>query len=187
MSIINPVAFVQLPRILLAACLLTASLSGTARQSDRTMPIDVQADSSEFDEKTGRQTLSGSVQISQGTMLIKADVVTITLENNALRKVEGSGSPLSFEQDNESGERMRGEAREIVYDAQSGTLTLKGSASLSQPNQSLTSELITFDAETQRVTADGGGDTSNGGSRGRVSIQIQPPGSGQNAGQSDGQ
>ena len=176
-SLINTVALAPLPKLVLAALLLLTSLSGNARQSDRQQPIDVQADSSEFDEKTGRQTLSGNVQISQGTLLIKADFVAITLQNNALSKVEGRGSPITFEQDNEAGERMQGEAQEITYDAKSGTLILKGQASLTQPNQSLTSELITFNGQTQKVSADGGNDTGNG--RGRVSIQIQPPSSGQ--------
>ena len=149
---------------------LCASLqSASARQSDLDKPIDVRADSSEFDERAGVQTLTGNVQITQGTLSIRADVIAITLKNNALSKIEGKGSPIRFEQQNEAGELMRGEAREIIYNALTGTLTLKGSASLSQPRQNLTSEQITFNAQTQKVTAEGGGDT------GRVSIQIQPP------------
>ncbi|MFK7994126.1 MAG: lipopolysaccharide transport periplasmic protein LptA [Granulosicoccus sp.] len=158
---------------LLATILLIAPLIGTARQSDLTKPIDVRADSSEFDEKAGVQTLKGNVQISQGTMQISADFIAISLKNNALSKIEGRGSPIRFTQENEAGELMQGEANEIVYDAINGTLTLQGAASLSQPRQSLTSEKITFNSRTQKVSADGGDD------QGRVSIQIQPPGADQ--------
>ncbi len=159
----------------LAALLFTLLCSmvqpGIARQSDRNQPIDVRADASEFDEKAGVQTLTGNVQISQGSMQITADFIAISLKDNALSKIEGRGSPIRFSQENESGELMQGEASEIIYDAINGILTLKGAASLNQPRQSLTSETITFNTQTQKVSADGGG------SDGRVSIQIQPPSS----------
>ena len=156
--------------VLFITCLLlTHTASGIARQSDRSKPIDVRADSSEFDEKTGRQSLTGNVEITQGTMQISADFIAISLENNALSKIEGRGSPIRFTQENEAGELMQGEASEIIYDAIKGTLILKGGASLKQPRQTMTSEQIFFDSQTQKVSAEGGG------SDGRVSIQIQPP------------
>lgn len=155
---------------LTSICLITAMFSpAMARQSDLTKAIDVRADKSEYDEKAGTQTLSGNVEISQGTMKIKADRIAISLENNALSKIEGTGSPIRFEQENEEGELMQGEAKRIIYNAISGTLVLQGSATLTQPRQNLVSEQITFDARTQKVSAEGGGDS------GRVTIQIQPP------------
>lgn len=158
-------------RSLLTLVLLAGALPGTghARQSDLTMPIDVRADKSEYDERAGTQTLSGNVEISQGTMRITADRIAIQLKDNALSEITGTGTPIRFEQENEAGELMRGEAQKIVYDALSGTLILEGSATLRQPRQNLVSERITFDARTQKVSAEGGGAT------GRVNIQIQPP------------
>lgn len=167
-------AFYALAKIaLLVAAVTLTFTSAQARESDLSKPIDVRADSSEFDEKAGIQTLSGNVVITQGTMEISADFIAISLTNNALSKIEGRGSPIRFSQENEAGERMQGEAQQIIYDALNGILILKGNASLSQPRQSLTSEQITFNARTQKVSAEGGAQD------GRVSIQIQPPGSGQ--------
>lgn len=140
-----------------------------ARESDLSQPIDVRADRSEFDERAGTQTLSGNVEISQGSMRIRADRIVIELENNALSTITGTGEPIRFEQENELGELMQGEAGRIRYDAQAGTLILEGQATLSQPRQQLVSERITFDARTQKVSAEGGPQ------EGRVSIQIQPP------------
>ncbi|MBX2886558.1 MAG: lipopolysaccharide transport periplasmic protein LptA [Granulosicoccus sp.] len=152
---------------LLAALLIVSPAQ--SRESDATQPINVRADRSEFDEKAGLQTLTGNVEISQGTMKINADSVAISLKDNALSKIVGKGSPIRFQQENEAGELMQGEARQIVYDALNGTLLLEGSASLKQPRQNLVSERITFDSRTQKVSAEGGGST------GRVNIQIQPP------------
>lgn len=157
----------------MCALLLTGSVLSTfaahAREDDLTQAIEVQADKSEFNEKAGTQTLSGNVEITQGTMRIMADNISIALKNNALHTISGTGNPIRFEQESDAGELMKGEAESIIYDAVAGTLTLKGAATLSQPRQNLVSDLIVFDARTQKVNAEGGGTT------GRVSIQILPP------------
>lgn len=156
----------------LLSTLIVVSPSLNARESDLTQPIDVRADRSEFDEKAGTQTLKGNVEISQGTLKINAEQIAIALKDNALHTISGTGTPIRFQQENEAGELMRGEAGKILYDAIAGTLTLEGSATLSQPRQNLVSERIVFDARTQKVKAEGGGDT------GRVNIQILPPSAG---------
>lgn len=142
-----------------------------ARQNDLEQPIDIRADKSEFDEKAGTQTLTGNVEITQGSMRITADRIAIALKDNALSTITGTGSPIHFEQQNEAGDVMTGEAQRISYDALAGTLILEGKATLSQPKQELVSERITFNARTQKVSAEGGPKA------GRVSIQIQPPAS----------
>lgn len=154
---------------LLGAVLCLLAQPAVSRESDLSQPIDVRADKSEFDEKAGLQTLTGNVEISQGTMRISADRIAIALKNNALSSITGTGSPIRFEQQNEAGELMSGKAQRISYDALAGTLILEGSATLSQPRQELVSERITFNARTQKVSAEGGPQ------EGRVSIQIQPP------------
>ncbi len=139
-----------------------------ARKSDFSQPIDVSADRSEFDEKAGVQVLIGNVEISQGTMRIKADRIAITLKNNRLSRIDGSGSPIQFQQENEAGELVTGEANEINYNAEDGSLVLTGKATLKQPRQRLQSERIVFNSTEQKVSAEGG-------ESGRVSIRIQPP------------
>ena len=160
---------IPLPRLWLAILCSLLVATAQAKESDLTQPIDVRADKSEFDEKAGTQTLSGNVEITQGTMKISANKIAISLKDNALHKIYGSGSPIRFEQENEAGELMKGEAGSILYDAIAGTLVLEGAAKLSQPRQSLASERITFDTRSQKVRAEGGGST------GRVNIQILPP------------
>lgn len=153
---------------LLLSSLLVAS-NAHARKSDFTKPIDVNADRSEFDEKAGIQVLIGNVEIIQGTMLIKADRIAISLdENNELSKIEGNGSPIQFQQENEAGESITGQAQSIEYNAKNGSLILAGNATLKQPGQRLQSERIVFNSSEQKVSAEGG-------EKGRVSIRIQPP------------
>ncbi|MBX2835949.1 MAG: lipopolysaccharide transport periplasmic protein LptA [Gammaproteobacteria bacterium] len=147
---------------------LTIGSTAHAKKSDLTQPIDVSADRSEYDEVRGVQTLLGNVEITQGTMKIQAQRIDIFLADNKLSKIEGSGSPIRFEQENEAGELVVGQANRISYDAIGSVLILEGNATLSQPKQELTSERIEFNALTQKVSAEGGADS-------RVNIRIQPP------------
>ncbi len=139
-----------------------------AAKSDFSQPIDVKADRSEYSEKNGKQTLSGNVEIRQGTMVIKADEIDVSLKDNKLNVITGKGNPISFEQENEQGELVTGSCQNIIYDATKGVLTLLGNANLSQPKQQLRSEKIVFNSINQTVIAEGG-------QSGQVSIQIQPP------------
>lgn len=154
--------------ILVFLLLLSAPLSGIARKADFSKPIDVQADSSEFDEKTGMQTLRGNVQIIQGTMKIKADEISVSIVNGKLAVIRGKGSPIAFEQENEEGKLVSGHSDEIVYNAVEAKLVMTGNAALKQPDQELSGDRIEFDSKSQKVRAEGG-------ANGRVRIKIQPP------------
>ena len=160
----------------LAASLLLLAGTALARDSDFGQPIDVNADRAEYDQRAGTQTLIGNVEIRQGTIRITADRVTISLGKSRFARIEGSGSPIRFEQENEAGETIVGEASRIAYDATDATLVLSGGARLSQPGQSLESERIAFDARTQAVSAEGSGTAEDGtGKKGRVSIRLDAP------------
>lgn len=152
----------------LATLLLACSLHASARQSDFSQAIDVQAERSEFDERTGVQTLMGNVVISQGTMQIMADRIDVTIDAGKLATIKGTGAPIRFQQENEEGKLVTGECDEITYDAKQARLIMVGNARLAQPDQELTGNRIEFDSKTQKVRADGG-------DQGRVQIRIQPP------------
>jgi len=139
-----------------------------AKTTDFEQPIDVKADRSEFNDKEGIQTLSGNVVITQGSMVIEADSITVQLKDNKLSTIEGKGAPIKFQQENDEGDLVTGECQHIVYDAVDGRLTLSGTATLSEPKQNLRSDRIVFDSISQTVVAEGG-------ETGRVSITIQPP------------
>ena len=170
----------QIHQGLLTIPFLTLLLAGTialmpapghdlyAASGDFSKPIDVNADRSEFNEATGVQSLSGNVEIRQGSLSIRADAIKVYLADNKLSSIEGTGAPIVFQQRNDAGELVVGRCRAITYDAIKGRLILRGNAVLEQPKQKLTSDKIVFDSITQTVVAEGG-------QSGRVSITIQPP------------
>ena len=154
---------------LVTVSLLLTGQTALARDGDLSQPVDVRADSSEFDEQNATQSLSGNVEISQGSLRIQADRIDVFLKNNQLARIEGSGKPIRFEQENNAGELIEGTARAIDYDATSGVLELSGGATLQQPRQTLKSERIVFDARRQKVSARGNAAGE------RVNIRIEPP------------
>jgi len=144
------------------------SLSVNAKTGDEKQPIDVNADRSEYDNNAGIQRLIGNVEIIQGSMKISAEEIAIHLKDNRLARIEGTGTPIRFEQQNDLNETIVGEATSIDYNAIDGTLILSGSARLKQPRQELNSSRIVFNSRAETVKAEGG-------DQGRVSIRIQPP------------
>lgn len=152
----------------LVLCISAIASTVYAKTGDENQPIDVSADRSEYDDKAGIQRLVGNVEITQGTMKIKAEEISIHLQDNRLARIEGNGTPIRFEQLNDADESIVGEANAIDYNAVDGTLILTGKARLKQPRQELNSNRIVFNAREQTVKADGG-------NQGRVSIRIQPP------------
>lgn len=152
---------------LLSLLLITAP-QVYGRVADFDKPVDVKADRSEYSEQSNSQVLEGNVVITQGSMRIEADRITVTLADNKLSTIKGEGNPIKFQQENEQGQLIQGECREILYEAALSRLTLTGNATLKEPRQQLSSDRIVFNARTQTVIAERG-------ETGRVSITIQPP------------
>ena len=91
--------FVKTLPLLLSLGATLGSVSAWALPSDRDQPIRVQADSAELDDKQGVAVYRGDVVITQGTMKITGDTVTIT--QNAQGEVDvftSVGKPAYYEQ-----------------------------------------------------------------------------------------
>jgi hypothetical protein len=64
-----------------------------ALESDRNQVLQIQADSAELDENRGTAIYKGSVELSQGSLLIKANILTIYSTEEALAKSPPKGAP----------------------------------------------------------------------------------------------
>ena len=151
----------------LLALLFSAASTLHANPDDRKKAINVKADNSEYDERAGTQVLSGNVEISQGSMSIKADTITIELKNDALYRIIGSGNPIRFQQLTLANELMRGQSNQISYNTQTSEITFKGDAEFERPGQKLSGHTIEYNMEALTFKA-------AGNQKGRVSITLQP-------------
>ena len=90
--------FVKTFPLLLSLSSALFSAGAAALPTDREQPIRVQADSAELDDKQGVAVYRGGVVITQGTLKITGDTVTIT--QNAQGDIEiftSVGKPAYYE------------------------------------------------------------------------------------------
>lgn len=154
------------PALLLALMSATAS----ALESDREQPIELAADSVDIDEGKGLSIYKGDVDLRQGTIHLRADVVTVHQNGRKPSKIVAQGRPVRFEQHASKGP-VKGEAQRMEYEVGSENLILTGDAVLVQGNDSMRSDRIVYDRVKSVVKAGAAADGKQ-----RVRISIEAPG-----------
>ncbi len=158
---------------LFLALLLGPAIS-MATESDRQMPIEVQADTAMVDEAKGSSVYRGNVIIVQGTLQVRADEVEIYSEGWEVTRIiarsnENSKRLAHYEQQtNEAKDMVVADARSITYLVQEERVQLAGRARLQQLDDVFTGELLHYDMAKGIV------DLSSGGSSGRVNMTLSP-------------
>lgn len=140
-----------------------------ALPSDRNQPISLVADRATYNEKTGVTTYTGNVMIEQGTMKLHADSIVGQLNSQRqLQTVNATGRPAKFQQQISAQKGIaRGEAQKIVYNAETGIITLTGNAYLNQDGASVRGNTLRYSMNKGDIEAQGSG--SN-----RVQLVIPP-------------
>ncbi len=152
---------------LFAVLMLVTDHAVAQVSDDHTKPINVQADTSVYDDRNGTQTLSGNVEVTQGSMSIFADSIKIEIRNGTLFRITGTGSPIKFQQMTPNNELVRGECREITYNTATTEITFTGNANFERPGQKLSGDTIEYNLRELTFKA-------AGNNKGRVNITLQP-------------
>lgn len=136
-----------------------ASLSVHALPSDATQPIRLTADRATFSERSGSATYAGNVVITQGTLKISADTLTVALgANRSIQSAVATGRPATFEQMVSQQKGLaKGQANKIDYNAITGIVTLTGNAKLTQNGASFSGNTIRYSLKLGDVEANSGG------------------------------
>ena len=152
--------------------LFLALVSGTAfaLDSDSMQPIELAADSVDFNEAKGLSIYKGDVDLRQGSIRLRGDLVTVYQDGLDPKKVVAEGRPVKFEQLIDKGQ-VKGEALRVEYEVNSENIILIGDAVLTQGKDSMRSDRIVYDRINAVVKA---GAAAKG--KQRVRITIQPPG-----------
>lgn len=153
----------------LNAVLLAAAAASTAqaKSTDRQQPMDIAADHTDAQmADDSESTLMGNVNITQGSLTVRADQAVIVRKAGEIASVTLTGSPAVLSQVTDSGEAMTARARNIVYRMDSEIVLLTGAVEIEQPRGLLRGETVKYDLSTGRL--DGGGDGT------RVQMRIQP-------------
>ena len=149
---------------------ITATSQCWALRSDRNQPIDIRADRVEINEQKEVSQYIGNVHLKQGTLDIKADNITVYLNNGKLTKIIITGNPAIFKQQPEDNKDVvTSSARQMEYYANKEHLVLKDNAQVIQGANRFQGDFIEYDTLNSIVKA-----SKEEGSKSRVHAIIQP-------------
>lgn len=148
---------------------LVVPMGAAAKSSDRNQPLGVDADSSDCSTDERAPCLfSGSVEITQGTLEIKAARVDVRRSNGEIQRTLLTGSPVRMKQQMDDGGWVDATAAQADYTLSNDTVVLTGNAVVNQPGQGkIEGQRIVYNMSTGRVQGGGEG-------QGRVRMQFQP-------------
>lgn len=135
-----------MPRFLILAALLALPLPAAAQtvafggiKADTRAPVEVTAETLKVDQSTGQANFTGNVLIGQGQMRLSADSVTVTYAQGGQQKIKtlnaSGGVTLVNGPD-------AAEAKEAVYDVETGNIVLTGDAIVTQGQNVLAGDRI---------------------------------------------
>ena len=144
------------------------SLPAYALRADRDKPIKITADSVSVDQKTGVSHYRGNVVLTQGTLRVEADRVTVRYHKGTVDQVSASGRPVTFRERPDDQDRdILGSALRLEYSAASDRIDLFDQVSVQQGDDILRSSVLHYDLAKNSLRAEGL-------SHERVQTTIQP-------------
>jgi lipopolysaccharide export system protein LptA len=156
-------------------CLLLPTLAW-AEAADRNKPIELEADSVTVDDAKKTSTYIGNVILTQGTLIIHADKLTVSEDKAGFQHSTSTGKPTTFKQKLEGkNEYMQGGASRIEYDGRMDKVQLYTNAWVKRGEDIVKGDYISYDANAEYAEVLGGNTQSESGtSSGRVKATIQP-------------
>jgi len=154
---------------LVSILLLLLPLQAYALSGDEQQPIHIEADSLEIRDKEYISVYSGNVFLSQGSLEIRCDRLIIQFnEQKELVLMTMSGTPATFRQLDDEQRELRGQGDQMEYRVSESTLLLLGNARFTHVGDTIESNSILINTETESIQA------GNTGSDDRVRMLILP-------------
>nr|VFK44488.1 MAG: lipopolysaccharide export system protein LptA [Candidatus Kentron sp. TC]VFK50537.1 MAG: lipopolysaccharide export system protein LptA [Candidatus Kentron sp. TC]VFK63917.1 MAG: lipopolysaccharide export system protein LptA [Candidatus Kentron sp. TC] len=149
-----------------------------ALSTDKDKPIHIEADWAEADDMRGTVVYRGEVIVTQGSIRIDGEMVTLHYdENDTLTKAEVEGRPAKFQQRPDgSREKQHAKASRMEYFATRDLIILLGNAHSWQGRRRISADRIEYDTKKNRVRAHSvgarGSKSRDGKSKSRVRIVV---------------
>ncbi len=171
----------SLSHYLLFCILMSLSTSLMALSSDRDQPINLEADSADIDDLKGISIYTGNVILTQGSMVIKSNKLTLYNDKNKqLEKAIAVGTDkklATFKQRPEGKDKdFRARAKTMIYFLNKDKIHLLKNAYVWQAGDTFSGNKIIYDTKNETVVASSlknknGKPVPSGG---RVKVTIQP-------------
>ena len=156
-----------------------ATSVANAEKADRDKPVNIEADRVSVDDVRRVQTFEGNVQLVKGSLMIRAERIVVTQDDDGYQRgvATGSGSALArFRQKREGlDEHIEGEAERIEHDAKGEKTEFFNRAWVKSGLDEVRGQFISYDAKTEKyfVTSGPNGTRAQPGSGERVRAVIQ--------------
>ncbi|CAA0083384.1 Lipopolysaccharide export system protein LptA [Zhongshania aliphaticivorans] len=136
---------------------------------DRKEAINLSSDRAIYENNQG--IYIGNVTMSQGSLKIRADKLTIVESDRKVEKVIAEGKPAYFEQQPRINEGVVvASAQRIEYSLQMEEILLQKDASITHQGSKISGDRVVYSGRKQMVIADGG----TGKQENRVKMTLQP-------------
>jgi lipopolysaccharide export system protein LptA len=161
---------------LLSLSAALGSTSALALPTDRDQPIHIQSDDAQIDDKQGVATYKGNVIITQGTLKITGNTVTITRAANGDVDVFTAVGNLAYYEQKPQIDKpiVQAWGVTIQYFAPQNRIVLIDKAKVINDGNTSEGEKIVYDTVKQVVNAGRGNGSKITAPRPRIDMVIQP-------------
>jgi lipopolysaccharide export system protein LptA len=165
---------------LFISCFLGVVFTDPARaeRADRDKPVHLEADRATVQDANKLATFMGNVVLTQGTLTIRADKMTVKEDANGFQYATAFGNLASFRQKRDGmDEYVEGWSERMEYDGKADKVQLFKKARLRRGHDEVHGEYISYDAVNEFFQVNGSGEASTSTpnqSEGRVRAVIQP-------------
>ena len=150
-------------------CFSLTSLCSYAQTEDTTQPIHISSEKQHLYLKENRIVFSGDVIVTQGSIHIKAETLTMIKKENSKQKILiALGEPATYSQTIETKPAIAS-ANKITYMLDDKMVYLNGKAKVKQEGSLVQGELITYNALDKEIIAQSNSEKSK-----RVITIFQP-------------
>lgn len=170
-------------RLAVTAGLAGAMLAATtarAEKADSDKPVNIEADRVSVDDVKQTQVFEGNVQLVKGTLIIRAERIVVTQDEDGYQRGVATGTPSvlpRFRQKREGvDEYIEGEGERIEHDAKAEKTEFFNRAWVKSGLDEVRGQFISYDARSENyfVTSGPNGTRAKPGSGDRVRAVIQP-------------
>jgi lipopolysaccharide export system protein LptA len=160
----------------LIAVVLAAPAALHAERADREKEIVVGADRLTADDANRTSTFEGNVVVTQGTMRITAQKVTVKEDRDRHKYYVATGAPVTFRQKRDKvDEWVDGQAQRAEFDDRNDVLRLYSQARVKSNQNEITGDFISYDMRRELAEVSGAPPGQQAPSGNRVKVIIMPP------------
>jgi lipopolysaccharide export system protein LptA len=156
------------------------TVNAWALSTDKDQPIEIEANNADLDDEKGVTIYRGNVILTQGSVRMTGDTMTVYFKGDELDTLIMEGQPARYKQLPDGSKIYdEAEALRMEYYELKNMIILIDKASFKQEGLSFSGNRIEYDTEHSRVKAKGSvkqqtGSSSSGSSGERVKIILKP-------------